>query len=115
MPDQCTTNEVRRFLENVEHNASLHPDMLALLFATLAQGLQYGVYDMYGERWVAGAVETETKKSDVYSKAPSSNSAIIFLITVSRCFDAMLETWLLHEPPYSAGHSDVGNDGSTSY
>ena len=69
MPDECTKNEVGRFLDNVEHNAALHPDMLALLFATLAQGLQYGVYDKYGQRWVAGAVETESKKSDVYSKS----------------------------------------------
>lgn len=68
VPDECTTNEVRRFLENIDHNAALHPDMLALLFATLAQGLQYGVYDRYGERWLAGAVEAESKKSDVYSK-----------------------------------------------
>lgn len=66
-PDECTKNEVRRFLENVEHNAALHLDMLALLFVTLAQGLQYGVYDKYGERWVPGAVEAESKKSDVYS------------------------------------------------
>lgn len=72
MPDECTKKEVGRFLDNVEHNAALHPDMLALLFATLAQGLQYGVYDKYGERWVAGAVETESKKSDVYSKSASS-------------------------------------------
>ena len=43
--------------------------MLALLFATLAQGLQDGVYDKYGEKWVAGGVETESKKGDVYSKS----------------------------------------------
>lgn len=69
VPDQCTNSEVRRFLENVEHNAALYPDMLALLFATLAQGLQDGVYDKYGEKWVAGGVETESKKGDVYSKS----------------------------------------------
>ena len=67
-PDECTRLEVQRFLKNVEHNAALHLDMLALLFITLAQGVQYGVYDKYGERWVAGAVEDESKKSDVYSK-----------------------------------------------
>lgn len=72
VPNECTKNEVGRFLDKVEHNAALHPDMLALLFATLAQGLQYGVYDKYGGRWVAGAVETESKKSDVYSKSARS-------------------------------------------
>lgn len=68
VPDQCTNNEVRRFLENLEHNAALYPDMLALLFATLAQGLQDGVYDKFGEKWVAGSVEQESKKGDVYSQ-----------------------------------------------
>lgn len=68
VPDECTSNEVRRFLENVEHNAALHPDMLALLFATLAQGLQDGVYDKDGGKWIAGSVETESKKGDVYSE-----------------------------------------------
>ena len=68
MPDQCTNNEVRRFLENLEHNAALYPDMLALLFATLAQGLQDGVYDKFGGKWVAGSVEQESKKGDVYSQ-----------------------------------------------
>lgn len=66
VPDECTNNEVRRFLENVERNAALHPDMLALLFATLARGTQDGVYDKYGASWVAGSVETESKMGDVY-------------------------------------------------
>lgn len=69
VPDECTSNEVRRFLENVEHNAALHPDMLALLFTTLAQGSQDGVYDKYGGKWVAGSVEAESKNGDVYSKS----------------------------------------------
>lgn len=69
VPDECTSNEVRRFLENVEHNAALHPDMLALLFATLAQGLQDGVYDKDGGKWIAGSVEAESKKGDVYSES----------------------------------------------
>ena len=41
--------------------------MLALLFATLAQGLQDGIYDRNAGKWVAGSVETETKKGDIYS------------------------------------------------
>ncbi|KAL2051402.1 hypothetical protein ABVK25_008269 [Lepraria finkii] len=69
VPDECTSNEVRRFLENVELNAALHPDMLALLFTTLAQGSQDGVYDKYGGKWVAGSVEAESKNGDVYIAA----------------------------------------------
>lgn len=68
VPEECTEVEIQRFLENVEHNAAVHPNMLALLFATLAQGLQDGVYDRNGEKWIAGAVEAESQKGDVYSK-----------------------------------------------
>ena len=68
VPEECAEVEVQRFLENVEHNAAVHPNMLALLFATLAQGLQDGVFDRNGEKWIAGAVEAESQKGDVYSK-----------------------------------------------
>lgn len=66
VPDQCTRVEVDRFLANIEHNAILHPDMLALLFATLAQSVQHGVFDRSGGQWVSGVVENETKKGDVF-------------------------------------------------
>ena len=68
VPEESTHAEVQKFLENVQHNAALHPDTLALLFTTLALGLQDGVYDRCGEKWVAGSVETEARKGDVYSK-----------------------------------------------
>ena len=68
VPDDCTHQEIRQFLDNIEHNAALHPDMLALLFTTLALGLQDGVYDRCGERWVPGGMESEAKKGDVYSQ-----------------------------------------------
>lgn len=79
LPAECTTNEVRRFLDNIEHNAAIHPEMLALLFATLAQGLQHGIYDKYGEKWVPGTVDAESKKGDVYSKRQLSNQFYCFL------------------------------------
>lgn len=66
-PEECTVIEVKRYLYNREHNAFVHPDMLALLFATLAQGLQNGVYDRYGGKWVKGAMAAELSKGDVYS------------------------------------------------
>lgn len=68
VPEECSNNEVRIFLDNLEQNAAVHPDMLALLFSTLAQGLQDGVYDRCGEKWVSGSLEAESKKGDVYSK-----------------------------------------------
>lgn len=70
VPQECTHGEVQTFLTDAQHNAALRPDHLALLFATLALGLQDGVYDRCGEKWVSGSVESESKKGDVYSKSP---------------------------------------------
>lgn len=64
-PDEVTKKEVERFLSDVEGNAEKFPDMLALIFATLATGMQMGVYDVHGG-WVADLVEQTRKKSDVY-------------------------------------------------
>lgn len=69
MPEECTQGEIKRFLEDIEHNAAMNPDMFALLFATLAQGLQNGVYDRCGERWIAGAMEAEAQRGDVFSES----------------------------------------------
>ncbi|KAG8533757.1 uncharacterized protein KY384_001498 [Bacidia gigantensis] len=69
VPDQIAEPDIRKFLENLEHNAALYPDLLALLFATLALGLQDGVYDKCGQKWSAGAVENESKKGEVFIAA----------------------------------------------
>ena len=66
MPEECTQPEIRRFLENIEHHAVTNPDMFALVFATMAQGLQNGIYDRCGERWIAGAVDAESRRGDVF-------------------------------------------------
>ena len=68
IPQECTRTEIERFLSNKEHNALVHPDMLALLFATLAQGSQNGVFDKCGGRWINEVMEEESKMGDVYSK-----------------------------------------------
>lgn len=68
VPEDCTLSEVQKFLENAEHNAALHPDMLALLFSTLALGLQDGAFDRCQEQWISGSVEAESKKGDIYSE-----------------------------------------------
>ncbi len=73
-PDEITRKEVDRFLQKPEVNAETYPDMLAIIFAGLAQGVQNGVYDRSGEKWVEGAMDTESLKGDVYSKCSSSNS-----------------------------------------
>ena len=113
VPQQVTVPEVRRFVESLEHNAAVYPDMLALLFAALAQGLQIGVYDKFGEKWVAGNVESESKKGDVYSESTGCqllvSSSKQFL---SRRCDAVPSTGCIHEPAHTSRHPDFGDDGS---
>ena len=67
-PDEVTRKEVARFLADAEKNADRYPDMLALLYVTLATGLQMGQYDRGGGEWVQGAVEEATKESDAFCK-----------------------------------------------
>ena len=68
LPEEVTMPEVERFLEDIEQNAALHPDMLALLFTTLALGLQDGIHDKFDGNWTTGAIEAERKKGDLYSR-----------------------------------------------
>ncbi|OCL14757.1 hypothetical protein AOQ84DRAFT_371003, partial [Glonium stellatum] len=69
VPDEITATEIERFLSDAQKNAEMFPDMLALLFAALAQGSQNGVFDKCGGKWVEGAMEAESKKGDVYVAA----------------------------------------------
>ncbi len=69
VPEEITSREIERFLADAEGNAFKYPDMLALIFAALAQGLQNGVYDRCGQQWLAGAMEAEASKGDVYSRS----------------------------------------------
>ena len=104
VPSECTHQEVQNFLDNVDHNAALHPDMLALLFATLALGLQDGTYDRCGERWVYGGVEDEAKKGDVYSMSPYSSRWVLTTDTCSCGRYAMPKTQLFHESTHFTCH-----------
>ncbi len=113
VPEECTEREIRRFLSNVEHNAAVHLDMLALVFCTLAQGIQNGVYDKYGERWVAGAVETESKKGNVWSKEIHHPSIVpSSLMCRSRCCNAVFKALVVHEPANPIDCPSAGHDQS---
>ncbi|KAL8713403.1 MAG: hypothetical protein Q9220_002602 [cf. Caloplaca sp. 1 TL-2023] len=68
LPDGCSEREVRRFLANLKENSEQHPDTLALLLATLAQGIQHGVYDKYGGAWHGGMMDSECSLSNAFSK-----------------------------------------------
>ena len=66
MPEKCSTKEVERFLSNVDHNALIHPDVLALLFAILAQGRRIALEG--GQQHIPEGGQPESKKSDVLSE-----------------------------------------------
>jgi hypothetical protein len=78
VPEEITLKEIDRFLANAEDNAFRHPDMLALIFAALALGLQNGVYDRSGGEWVEGAMEREAWKGDLYSTHPTCSPSYIY-------------------------------------
>ena len=59
--------EVKQFLYDVNHGLQTDPDRLALLLATLAQGLQNGVYDRCGQTWIAGEVERSYQQGNIWS------------------------------------------------
>ena len=65
----CTLPEVKRFLYDVDHGFQIDPNMLALLLATLAQGLQNGVYDRCGQTWITGEVEKSYQQGDIWGMA----------------------------------------------
>ena len=76
VPDECTEFEVQRFLTNLEENSEHHPDMLALLFAKLAQGIQNGVYNKYGGSWHAGAMEADSRLGNAFSSSSMHSFAM---------------------------------------
>lgn len=69
VPDEMTKREVERFLEDKENNASKAPDMLGLIFATLAVCMQIGIFDRNcGRRLEASVVADAQSKGEVYRK-----------------------------------------------
>jgi len=73
-PDEVTKKEVERFLSTKNANARKYPDMLALLFATLATGLQMGEHDRHGGQWVEGSMEMTMVRANVYRECRQSCS-----------------------------------------
>lgn len=69
-PDEVTRREVERFLNDAKRNAERCPDMLALIFITLANGLQLGQNDLDETQWSSVATAEESRnKSDAYRKS----------------------------------------------
>jgi hypothetical protein len=68
IPTEITRSEVERFLSDAKHNAKVCPDMLALLFAALALGVQHSAWDKSGKKWNAETTRAEQQKGNVYSQ-----------------------------------------------
>ena len=70
VPEDLAQKEVERFLENAEENADKVPDMLALIFAALALGVQL---DTFGSRKNAGAdvSPTSSRRGEIFCKSRS--------------------------------------------
>ncbi|KAF1952928.1 hypothetical protein CC80DRAFT_537956 [Byssothecium circinans] len=86
VPMEITKSEVERFLAEPVKNATMCPDMLALLFAALALGSQHSAWDKGGGRWEAGAMERELRKGDVYKR------------TVAAAMQALRLASFMHKP-----------------
>ncbi|KAI4725437.1 hypothetical protein E4T49_06788 [Aureobasidium sp. EXF-10728] len=68
VPEDLSQKEVERFLEKAEENAEKVPDLLALIFAALALGVQL---DTFGSRKDAesGVTQTSSRKGEIFSVA----------------------------------------------
>ena len=75
VPDEVTKKEVERFLADRKSNANKAPDMLALIFAALAVGMQIGVYDRNGRQWL----EASMAESHIAGKAWRKFSPFVML------------------------------------
>ena len=87
------------FLSNLEHNAHANPDMLALLLAALAQGLQCGAYDRCGQDWNAGEIEVSCDRGDHWSMSMHAGwQAALILHTVAASMQALRLASFLSRP-----------------
>ena len=68
MPNESSRSEFERFLVEAEANAVKFPDMLAVIFATMAVGLQVSLWNDSDGRWEADAVYKARMCGDVYGK-----------------------------------------------
>lgn len=68
VPEDLSQKEVERFLENAEENADKVPDLLALIFAALALGVQL---DMFENRQEAGTgvSPNSSRKGEIFCKS----------------------------------------------
>lgn len=67
VPEELTQKEVEHFLDNVQENAEKVPDLLALIFAALALGVQLDTFEGHEEAQT-GASNTQSRKGEIFCK-----------------------------------------------
>jgi len=68
VPEDLSQKEVERFLENAEENADKVPDLLALIFAALALGVQLSMFEDRQEGG-AGVSQNSSRKGEIFCKS----------------------------------------------
>jgi hypothetical protein len=111
LPNDGSLSEFQRFLADAEANAIKHPDMLAVIFATMAAGLQVGVWSECGGQLNSASVYKARMCGDVYSEhftepqiTPNANQSLI-----SGRGNASVTTRLIHE------HTNIACRTSSRY
>lgn len=69
MLDEVMKKGIDHFLTDPRPNAEKTPDMLGLVFASLAIGSQVGVFHCSGSEWVTGLLQGSHKASECYRKS----------------------------------------------
>lgn len=100
MPLEITRSEVERFLSDRQKNSEMYPDMLALLFAAIALGGQYSVWDKSGGQWVSQTMDAEIRKCDVFSRLRWAIIREFFLTDglVAAAMQALRLASFMHKP-----------------
>lgn len=83
VPDEVTKKEVERFLADRRNNATKAPDMLALIFAALAVGVQIGVDDDDRRPWLEASTAGLHNKGEAWRKSSSFSSNVVPLTDTS--------------------------------
>lgn len=99
VPDEITRKEVERFLADARNNAERFPDMLALIFAALATGVQMGSYDKNGSQWAADQMRKAKDEADVYSRSSAFSLVMKMLINaVAASMQALRTSSFMSQP-----------------
>lgn len=67
VPEDLTRKEVEHFLGNAQENAEKVPDLLALIFAAIALGVQLGTFEDQSEA-PADALQAYSRKGELFCK-----------------------------------------------